>query len=144
MPLSASFGFFSPFHYKKKLIYQLLSNITNLSSLHPFFPSAGKKFCGSACNFSGSVIQYTSWFLPRRWAAACVCESRHVPQEGSSLLKKPAKSSAARPHPSNSCGGAAPLKACFHQASAPRVRTKVTSLWSGLLQIAQTQSAASS
>ena len=39
MPLSASFGFFSPFHYKKKLIYQLLSNITNLSSLHPFFSS---------------------------------------------------------------------------------------------------------
>jgi hypothetical protein len=31
MPLSASFGFFSPFHYKKKLIYQLLSIITNLS-----------------------------------------------------------------------------------------------------------------
>ena len=31
MPLSASFGFFSPFHYKKKLIHQLLSIITNLS-----------------------------------------------------------------------------------------------------------------
>ena len=25
MPLSASFGFFSPFHYKKKLIYQSTS-----------------------------------------------------------------------------------------------------------------------
>ena len=104
--------------------------------LHAVFVPHDRKICGSACNFHAMVLQYTSWFLPRRWAAACVCESRHVPQEGSSLLKKPAKSSAARPHPSNSCGGAAPLKACFHQASAPRVRTKVTSLWSGLLQIA--------
>ena len=104
--------------------------------LHSIFPYMQEIFRGSACIFSGSVIQYTSWFLPRRWAAACVCESTRVPQKGFILLKKPAKSSAARPHPSNSCGWTAPLNACFHQASAPRVRTKVTSLWSGLLQIA--------
>ena len=34
MPLSASFGFFSPFHYKKKLIYQSFSpHISSFSSL---------------------------------------------------------------------------------------------------------------
>ena len=104
--------------------------------LFPFFPSRERKFNASACNFRREVLQYTSWFLPRRWAAACVCQNTRVPQEGSSLLKRPAKSSAARPHPSNPCGWTAPLNACFHQASAPRVRTKVTSLWSGLLQIA--------
>lgn len=33
MPLSASFGFFSPFHYKKKLIYQSFSpHISSFSS----------------------------------------------------------------------------------------------------------------
>ena len=34
MPLSASFGFFSPFHYKKKLIYQSFSpHLSSFSSL---------------------------------------------------------------------------------------------------------------
>ena len=37
MPLSAPFCFFSPFHYKKKLIYQPLSIITILLSLHLLF-----------------------------------------------------------------------------------------------------------
>ena len=113
----------------------ILHNFRMYFSL-PNFPFLPRNFCANTCNFRGMVVQYTSWFLPQRWAAACVCESTHVPQEGSSLLKKPAKSSAASLHPSNTCRRAAPLIACFHQASAPRVRTKVASLWSGLLQTA--------
>ena len=40
MPLSATFGFFSPFHFKKKLIHQLLPIITNLSFLFILFLSS--------------------------------------------------------------------------------------------------------
>ena len=41
MPLSAAFCFFSPFHYKKKLLYQSfsLSSLPYLSSLFSFHSS---------------------------------------------------------------------------------------------------------
>ena len=107
--------------------FQALIPLCTLHNYHSHISTynlscAAEKFLASPCNFRLRVLQYTSWFLPQRWAAACVCESTHVPQEGFSLLKKSAKSSAVRPHPSNSCDPTAPLNACFHQASAPRVR----------------------
>jgi len=110
--------------------------ISHTIFLHPFFCRQENNFRAKACNFRTVVVQYTSWFLPRRWAAACVCEIRVFHKRGQVFLRSQQDQVLhGRILPIHATQ-AAPLNACFHQASAPRVRTKVTSLWSGLLQIA--------
>ena len=56
MPLSAAFGFFSPFHYEKKLLYQSFS----LFSFISFFSLFISLFCQFSFNaYIRNVPHYT-------------------------------------------------------------------------------------
>ena len=58
MPLSAAFCFFSPFHYKKKLLHQSLSP-QSLLSLLSFFPHFGETSFGTYIrNLAHYTIKY--------------------------------------------------------------------------------------
>ena len=58
MPLSAAFHFFSPFHYKKKLLHQSLSP-QSLLSLLSFFPHFGETSFGTYIrNLAHYTIKY--------------------------------------------------------------------------------------